>query len=166
MLLLPARTQGAQHAAEVLPHKLDDELLACEGLPEGHEFGGGDLVEEVSAGCKGKFLREDEGVVAVKEEGCDLRSWMLAGCYCWLRSGVGTSLGHFGDEGEFGLERFQKLVSNRIVRVVVRRTDYNRFNRPVDSSTDIDTDRTRRTTTSHCRQGRNEIDQSHYISTF
>jgi len=102
-----------QHAPEVLPHKLDDELLAREGLPEGHEFGGGDLIEEVCAGCEGEFLREDEGVVAVKEQSCDLWSWMLAGCYCWVRRGVRAFLGHFGYGGRIGIGAVQKLDSNR-----------------------------------------------------
>jgi hypothetical protein len=39
----------------------------------GHAFELEDLVEEVGAAFEGELFRQDEGVVAVEEEGCNLR---------------------------------------------------------------------------------------------
>jgi len=47
-------------------------LRAREGRVELHALGGADLIEEFGAALEGELLREDEGVVAVEEEGGDL----------------------------------------------------------------------------------------------
>lgn len=76
--------QGEQHAAEVLA----DEL--------GHQGGPGvvgldvvfgeDGVGELGAGGEGEGFGEDEGVVAVEEEGGDLR-------WPWVSDGTGEGRG-------------------------------------------------------------------------
>lgn len=62
--------QRGEHAAEVLADELGDERLA--GELDGDVALGADLVDEVCAGLEGELLGEDEGVVAVEEDGVDL----------------------------------------------------------------------------------------------
>jgi hypothetical protein len=62
--------QRGEHAAEVLADKLRDEGLA--GEFDVDVALGADLVDEVCAGLEGELLGEDEGVVAVEEDGFDL----------------------------------------------------------------------------------------------
>jgi hypothetical protein len=53
-----------------LADELLDELLAGEALVDVVLFA--DFVDELGAGFEGELLGEDEGVVAVEEEGGDL----------------------------------------------------------------------------------------------
>ncbi|KAI6757698.1 hypothetical protein HG531_003523 [Fusarium graminearum] len=64
--------EGGEHATEVLANELLDESLASESHVNLARLA--DLVDETSASLKGKLLREDEGVVAVEQEGVDLES--------------------------------------------------------------------------------------------
>jgi hypothetical protein len=57
-----------------LANELVDEGGPGKGLVEGDGFGGGDFVDEVGAALEGEGFREDEGVVAVEEDGGDLAS--------------------------------------------------------------------------------------------
>jgi hypothetical protein len=66
-----------QHAAEVLAHKLIDQRLSSEALVDSLLLA--DRVDELGAGLEGELLREDERVVAVKEEGGDLRTAVSGG---------------------------------------------------------------------------------------
>lgn len=66
-----ARLEGRQHAAEVLADEFLDQRVA--GEADFDVAGLGDLVDQVGAGFKGKFLGEDERVVAIEKEGVDLQ---------------------------------------------------------------------------------------------
>ncbi len=79
-----ALLQGGEHAAEVLADKLLDERLAVEAQVDAALLV--DLVDEVGAGLKGELLGEDEGVVAVEEEGVDLG--VVTASVSWDSSGI------------------------------------------------------------------------------
>lgn len=66
-----ARLERRQHTAEVLADEFLDQRVASEA--DFDVAGLGDLVDQVGAGFKGKFLGEDERVVAIEQEGVDLR---------------------------------------------------------------------------------------------
>lgn len=69
--------EGHHHAAKVLTDEFREELGA--GVACGDVVGGEDFVGEVGAGFEGEGFREDEGVVAVEEEGCELLGRGLVG---------------------------------------------------------------------------------------
>lgn len=54
-----------------MSHEVDDELAS--GVAIRNAMLLEDLIGDVGAGLERKFLREDEGVVAIEEKGCDLK---------------------------------------------------------------------------------------------
>lgn len=64
--------QAAHHAAEVLAHEGVEELRAGESI--GLVLLLEDFIGELGAGFEGEFFGENEGIVAVEEEFCDLRN--------------------------------------------------------------------------------------------
>jgi hypothetical protein len=98
--------EGEQHAAEVLADELDDQTRARQGLRLRRVLELQDLVEEVGAPFKGELFGQDERVIAVEEEGGDLRvlvsvNQLLGGdgltlaIFAVVSDGRGNELGKF-----------------------------------------------------------------------
>lgn len=71
------------HAAEVLADEFIEELGA--GVAVGNVVLGEDLVGEVGAGFEGEFFRENEGIVTVEEDFCDLKGGIWLAESVWAR---------------------------------------------------------------------------------
>jgi hypothetical protein len=72
-----------------LPDEFDDQLGACEG-DVGDAFDLENFVQEVGAALEGEFFREDEGVVAVEEDGVYLGGLLVRGQIGRWRGAGGT----------------------------------------------------------------------------
>ena len=62
--------EGSEHATEVLADELLDQGLA--GEADSEVAGNADLIDKISASLEGELLGENEGVIAIEQQGSDL----------------------------------------------------------------------------------------------